>query len=185
MKHGSNKKEALLFQCDTLRVSSFVIERLRPAGGTRAVYDADHKFYCEVKDGSGKIITDQEGLLRVSFEVSVFNISPYTLDDVCVTLRLPEEMAYYLASGVLEMPTPFDRFYSEAEAALQSEGDMKAWGAIIGWAPMIMEASYLEEHDQEIEDILEIAKRIEVEITWDGGGETHSCEMKMENCLGK
>ena len=136
------------------------------------VYDADHKFYCEVKDGSGKIITDQEGLLRVSFEVSVFNISPYTLDDVCVTLRLPEEMAYYLASG-------------EAEAALQSEGDMKAWGAIIGWAPMIMEASYLEEHDQEIEDILEIAKRIEVEITWDGGGETHSCEMKMENCLGK
>ena len=79
----------------------------------------------------------------------------------------------------------FDRFYSEAEAALQSEGDMKAWGAIIGWAPMIMEASYLEEHDQEIEDILEIAKRIEVEITWDGGGETHSCEMKMENCLGK
>lgn len=36
MKHGSNKKEALLFQCDTLRVSSFVIERLRPAGGTRA-----------------------------------------------------------------------------------------------------------------------------------------------------
>ena len=36
MKHGSNKKEALLFQCDTLRVSSFVIERLRPAGGTSA-----------------------------------------------------------------------------------------------------------------------------------------------------
>lgn len=149
------------------------------------VYDADHEFYCEVKDGSGKIITDQEGLLRVSFEVSVFNISPYTLDNVCVTLRLPEEMAYYLASGVLELPNTFDRFYSEAEAALQSEGDMKAWGAIIGWAPMIMEASYLEEHDQEIEDILEIAKRIEVQITWDGGGETHICEMKMENCLGK
>ena len=167
--------------------SGYTWSVMDPSGRSLACADIASKFpgVTVEGDGSGKIITDQEGLLRVSFEVSVFNISPYTLDDVCVTLRLPEEMAYYLASGVLEMPTPFDRFYSEAEAALQSEGDMKAWGAIIGWAPMIMEASYLEEHDQEIEDILEIAKRIEVEITWDGGGETHSCEMKMENCLGK
>lgn len=165
--------------CFSLVLSMFMLLLLCSCARQNA-QDFDGDFYCQVGEGRGEIITDNEGLLRVNFQVSVYNISPHTLDKVCVTLRLPEEMADYLAAGVLEMPHHFEHFYTEQEA-VESDGSDKARGAIISWSPMIMETSYLQEHNIKVDDILDIAKQIEVQITWDGGQETHSCQMEIGN----
>ena len=141
--------------------------------------ESDTGFLCEVTLENGKVYVDEDGLERLSYEISVFNKSDTALKDVTITISLGDEMENYLAAGITEMQYSFDLFETEERAAIDKIGR----GAIITWSPMILDGLGMDSVGTKFEDIFRYGKELLVEITWDGGRETHTLEAEIENLL--
>ncbi|MBP3622585.1 MAG: hypothetical protein J6J19_00805 [Oscillospiraceae bacterium] len=141
--------------------------------------ETDAGSLCEVTLERGKVYVDEDGLERLSYEISVFNKSDTSLKDVTITISLRDEMENYLAAGITEMQYSFDLFETEERAAIDKIGR----GAIITWSPMIMDGPGMDSVGINFEDIFNHGKEVCVEITWDGGKETHALVTEIENLL--